>query len=159
MGTAEAQHHPGVVVLQPAQREQHLLLVPNPADVVLQAGVLSDVVEAGRHRHVNHRTSLAGMVQKGREQIIYKTDVLLSWLPNLCCWRCPLPLIALQSLCQGEALGKPCLETGMALSQLLYKSCVISGPGICLFLQHEAAPILFLILLMVLVLQNQKNEK
>lgn len=70
MGTAKAEHHPGVeVVLKPAEREQHLFLIPNPANVVLQAGVLSDIVETGRHWHVNHRASLAGMEQKGRKQI------------------------------------------------------------------------------------------
>lgn len=68
MGTTETEHHSGVeVVLKPAERKQHLLLIPNPANVVLQAGVLSDIVEAGRHWHVNHRTSLAGIAQKGRE--------------------------------------------------------------------------------------------
>jgi len=68
MGTAKTEHHSGVeVILEPAERKQHLLLIPNPADVVLQGGVLGDIVEAGRHWHVNHRTALAGIAQKGRE--------------------------------------------------------------------------------------------
>lgn len=67
MGTTETEHHSGgEVILKPPERKQHLLLIPNPADVVLQAGVLSDIVEAGRHWHVNHRTGLAGIAQKGR---------------------------------------------------------------------------------------------
>lgn len=65
MGAPKPEHHPEVV-LKPALRKQHLLLIPNPADVVLQVGVLSDIIEAGRHGHVNHRTSLAGIVQKRR---------------------------------------------------------------------------------------------
>lgn len=73
MGTTETEHHSGVeVVLEPSERKQHLFLIPNPADVVLQAGILSDIVEAGRHRHVNHGTGLAGIAQKGKKQIIYK---------------------------------------------------------------------------------------
>lgn len=71
MGTAKAQHHPGSgIALQPAQGEQHLLLVPHPADVILQAGVLRDVVEAGRHWHVNHRAGLAGIAWKRKEQSV-----------------------------------------------------------------------------------------
>lgn len=71
MGTTKTEHHSGVeVVLKPAERKQHLFLIPNPADVVLQAGVLSDIVEAGRHWHVDHRTSLAEIAQKGKEQLI-----------------------------------------------------------------------------------------
>lgn len=59
VGTAEPEHHPGAeVVLQPTLRNQHLLLIPHPSDVVFQVGVLSDVIEAGGHWHVNNRTSL-----------------------------------------------------------------------------------------------------
>lgn len=65
VGTAEPEHHPGAeVVLQPTLRNQHLLLIPHPSDVVFQVGVLSDVIEAGGHWHVNNRTSLAGIEQQ-----------------------------------------------------------------------------------------------
>lgn len=104
MGAPKAQHHPGGgIALQPAQGEQHLLLVPHPADVVLQAGVLSDVVEAGRHWHVNHRAGLAGIAWKRKEKRVLKEEFYY--------WRCPLPVTALQCLCQGEILGKSCLKT------------------------------------------------
>lgn len=74
MGAPKPEHHPEVV-LKPALRKQHLLLIPNPADVVLQVGVLSDIIEAGRHGHVNHRTSLAGIVQKrGRTNHLTKIN-------------------------------------------------------------------------------------
>lgn len=73
MGTTETEHHSGVeVILKPTERKQHLFLIPNPADVVLQVGVLSDIIEAGRHWHINHRTSLEGIAQKGREQNLKK---------------------------------------------------------------------------------------
>lgn len=70
---------------------------------------------------------------------------------------CPLPLTAFQSLCEVGILGKTYLETGV----VLYKSYLIPG----LFLEEEATHILFplliydreLLLLMALVLQNQKS--
>lgn len=82
MGAPKPEHHPEVV-LKPALRKQHLLLIPNPANVVLQVGVLSDIIEAGRHGHVNHRTSLAGIVQKRGRTNHLKKESLLSWPSNL----------------------------------------------------------------------------
>lgn len=154
MGAAEAEHHAGAeVVLEPAGRKQHLFVVPNPADVVLQAGVLSDVVEAGRHRHVNHRTRLGGKGGNRSLKPRNSTDwaVLLEVSPPTDSLTNPLP--------SGNS-WENLFRNWCGLSQVLYESSLISGPGTCLFLQQEAAPIFFLlqILLMSLVLRNQKSE-
>lgn len=48
----------GPITGDPAGRHQHLSLIPHPADEVPQAGVLRDVVVAGRDGHVHHRAAL-----------------------------------------------------------------------------------------------------
>ena len=50
--------HDASVVSSPRSRHPHLTVVPHPADVVTQRGVLGDLVEAGRNRHVDHLTRL-----------------------------------------------------------------------------------------------------
>lgn len=137
MGAAEPEHHSGVeILLKPAERKQHLFLVPNPADVVLQAGVLSDIIEAGGHWHVNHRTSLAGIAQKGRSLKTRDFTVLavqpgqLEVSPST-----NIPAIPLQN---GNTWGN-LFRNWCGLSQVLSKSFLIPGPGASLFLQEEAA--------------------
>lgn len=156
MGAAEAEHHTSAkIILEPAGRKQHLFVIPNPADVVLQVGVLSDVVEAGRHWHVNHRTRLGGKAGNRSLKPRNFTDwaVLLEVSP---------PTNSLTNPLASGNSWENLFRNWCGLSQVLFKSYLISGPGTCLFLQQEAAPIFFLlrilVLLMALVLRNQKSK-